>query len=310
MAISLQEAIDNELLSKKLIEILPNNGYCECGSELEFTDSLRQVYCTNRYCYLKVAARLEDMAKEMKVSGWNKDTCIDICKHFKLKSPYQVFLLENQEWDGVDGFRDKVNNICNIEKRKFRLWEVVKLSGIPNIENIAYKIFDGYDSLEEAYNDIKKYQVPFIADRLGLKNADTGVLAVKVYNTLLDYEAELLFGEKKFEIIKTDGDKIYLAISGNVEGFPNKTSFINYINMKYKGKVKVILMNSVVSDIDALIVDGDTNNRKYKTACKLNEKAMERAKANGENTWHKIMITSSKEYLNYLDKKYGDVDNV
>ena len=306
MGITLQEVIDNELVSKKIIGVLPNGGHCECGSELEFTASLRQVYCPNKHCYLKIAARLEYMAKAMGADGWDRDTSVKVCRDFKLKSPYQVFLLGETEHAEIQAFNKKISSICDPVKRRLRLWEVVKLAGIPNLETTAYKIFDGYTNLTEAYEDIKKYQVPFIADKLGLKRADTGVMAVSIYNTLIEYEAELLFGEKKFQVYQANGQKIQIAIDGGIDGFPNKSSFINHINLKYSGKVNAMLMNSVVSNIDVLIADGDTNSRKYKTACKLNEKAIERAKSNGDTSWHKIMITTSAEYLDYLDSKYGD----
>ena len=304
MAISLQEAIDNDLISKALREVIPNNGYCYCGSELYFTDSLRQLYCSNKQCYLKMASRLFDMAKGMGVQGWDKETCIKVCKDFKLKSPYQVFLLENIEYNSVEGFSEKIKAICDPEKRKLKLWQIVKLSGIPSIETIAYKLFDGYNSIEQAYEDIKKYQVPFIADKLGLKNADTGVIAVNVYNTLIEYETELLFGATKFIVEKDNHDKVLIAIAGAVNGFHNKYEFINYINMRYKGKIRAMLMNSIVENLNVLISDGDIDNRKYKIACKLNAKAKEKAISENKDSWHEIMITNSKDYLEYLENKY------
>jgi hypothetical protein len=305
MGITLQEVVDNGLISDDLIQVLPNDGHCECGAEIEFTDSLRQVYCPDRYCYLKIAARLEAMAKHMKADGWGESTCIQVCKDFKLKSPYQVFLLENAEYSGVPAFKKKIEAICDTAKRRLKLWEVVKLAGIPNIETIAYKIFDGYKNISNAYEDIERYQVPLIADKLGLKNADTGVMAVNIYNNLIEFKTELLFGEKQFTVYEDSGEKVQIAITGGVSGFPNKSAFVNYINLRYGGKISVMLMNSVVSNIDALIADGDANSNKYKTACRLNEKAKEKAIKNGNNEWHEIKIMESAEYIEYLDSIYG-----
>ena len=202
MSIVLKDVIEHELLSKDTITILPNGGYCTCGTELEFTDSLSQVYCPSKECYLKMAARVEHLAKSIGANGWDRETAIKVCKNFKLKSPYQLLILKGSHLDEVENFEELINDLYNKSDKELKLWELVKLMGVEKIEKIAYKLFYGYNSISEAYDDIKRYQVPFIADRLGLKNADTGVIAVNIYNTLLEYEDELLFGEKKIKVYK------------------------------------------------------------------------------------------------------------
>lgn len=296
MGIPIGEVIAHELLSEEVIDCIPHE--CEvCGSEIEFTDSLKQIYCPNRFCALKVAARLEAMAKHMKADGWGASTCREVCITFKLRSPYQVFLLEKAVAEGrtcenVSGFAKKVASICDRTKRRIKLWEVVKYAGIPSIENIAYKIFDGYENLKAAFDDIERMQVPFIAERLGLKNSDTGVLAVNVYNTLMEYRDEMYFGETCFEIYQPTGETMYIAITGGVNGWGNKSEFIRFINNRYKGQLNAMLMNSVTSQVHALVADGDTSSNKYRTACRLREK--------GSN----ILITDSLGLLQWLDTHF------
>ena len=324
MGVTLQEVIDNELLSEDIINCIPH--VCECGSPIEFTDSLRQIYCSNSKCLYKVASRLESMAKAMKADGFGESTCIEICRQFKIISPYQVFLLEGlvlngAECNGVSAFNKKVANICDREKRKVKLWEVVRLAGIPSIETIAYKIFDGYSNLSDAFSDIEKGQVPFIAEKLGLKNAETGVMALNVYNTLMQYKDEILFGEKQFDIYVPTGKTLYIAITGGVNGFRNKSEFIQYINSRYDGKVNAMLMNSVTTQVDILIADGDTSSNKYKTALRLNEKHLEKEISKGsidiseinkfksEKDLHPIgemiYVTTSDEVFSRLDRVFG-----
>lgn len=292
MGIKYSEVVVNSLISDEVLKYIPSE--CEsCGTEIEFTDSLKQIYCPNRFCKDKIASRLEYMAKQMKADGWGQSTCRDVCRIFKLKSPYQVFLLENVKCNDIPAFDKKIASICDRNKRKVRLWEVVKLAGIPSIENIAYKIFGGYKTLKEAYDDIEKYQVMFIADKLGLRNAETSVMAVKIYNTLLEYKNELLFGETQFDVYTPEGDELQIAITGGVNGFPNKSEFVNYIDRRYVGKVNAMLMNSVTSKTHVLVADGDLYSNKYKTACKLIEKG------------HGIKIMTSQELMAWLDEKYG-----
>ncbi len=322
MGVTYKEVVDNKLLSDEVIECIPSR--CECGAPIEFTDSLRQIYCSNARCIYKVASRLEAMAKKLKVDGFGESTCITLCKEFGIISPYQVYLLDKKVQDGakssVSAFEKKINAICDKENRKVQLWEVVKLAGIPSIETTAYKIFEGYNSLTEAFDDIEKGQVPFIAERLGLRNAESSIMAVNIYNTLLEYKDELLFGEKQFEIYQPVGDTISIAITGGVRGYRNKSEFIKFINNRYNGRVNAMLASSVTQSIDILVADGDTSSNKFKTALNVNKKHLEKGLANGEFTQEdvgkykndldihpigeKILITNSVGLIDKLDKKY------
>lgn len=293
MGIPYSEVYENGLMSQEILDHIIDQ--CECGEEVHFTESLTQIFCPNRFCTYKVAARLEAMAKAMQVDGFGESTCQELCRQFNLKSPYQVFLLKDKTCPSVAAFEKKIAEITSPDKTKVKLWELVKLAGIPNIESIAYKIFDGYDSLEEAYAEIEKHQVPFIAEKLGLKNATTGVMAANVYKNLIEYKSELLFGESKFTIYKPTGDTFYIAITGGVSGFPNKSEYVRYINTRYSGKINVMQMNAVTHQVNALVADGDTSSKKYKTACRLKEKGSD------------ILITDSVGLLKWLDENYlGD----
>ena len=199
-------------------------------------------------------------------------------------------MLEQYDCDEVPAFKKKVKALCDPEKRKVRLWEVVKFGCIPHVDIIAYKIFDGYNNLEEAYNDIETYQVPFIAERLGIKNSESSVLAVLVYNTLIEYKTELFFGEKQFIIYKPAGRKIQIAITGGVEGFASKNEFIRQINMAYEGVINAVLVNTVSNSTDFLVRDNEGgNSNKYRKAINLINKGS------------KIKIVTSRELIEILN---------
>lgn len=329
MGISLQEVIENQLISEDVLNVIPHT--CSCGHPIEFTDSLRQIYCSNPRCTYKVAARLEAMAKKLRgpngecCDGWGESTCVTVCQEYKIISPYQVFQLEKMVEQGygssVAAFEKKVASICNPELRKVELWKVVELAGIPSIESIAYKIFGGYHSFAEAFADIEAGQVPFIANKLGIKNGETSVMAVNVYNTLIEYKDEILYGEKQFEIYEPTGKTLYMCITGGVAGFRNKSEFVQFINKRYGGKVNAMLMNSVTKQVEILVADGDTGSNKYKTATRLNAQYLEKELASGniganeigtykdDKDLHAvgemILIGNSHEVLERLDKVFG-----
>jgi NAD-dependent DNA ligase len=330
MGISIQEVIDNQLISEDVLDVIPHT--CGCGAPIAFTDSLRQIYCTNPRCYYKVAARLEAMAKKLRgpdgecCDGWGESTCITVCQEYKMISPFQVFqlpkMIEKGYGSSVAAFEKKVDSICNPKLRKVELWKIVELAGIPSIESIAYKIFGGYHNFEDAFKDIEEGQVPFIANKLGVKNSETSVMAVNVYNTLIEYKDELIYGEKQFEIYEPTGTTLYMCITGGVRGFRNKSEFVQYINNRYDGKVNAMLMNSVTTQVELLVADGDTGSNKYKTATRLNSKFIEKGLKSGDFTTDEIgkfknpkdmhpvgeliYIGDSEEIIERLDKVFGD----
>lgn len=290
MGISRIDVECNSLIDSEVLEYIPET--CPvCGSDIEFTDSLKQIYCVNDRCALKIASRLESMAKDMKADGWGESACLTAVQQFNLKSPYQIFIIKDKGLDCPDipAFQKKLDSICDMNKRTVRLWEVVKLGNLPHIAQIAYKLFDGFDTLSEAYDALETYEVPFIAERLGLRDSESSIMAVRIYNTLIQYKQELLFGETQFKVYKPEGKKISIAITGGVEGFKNKSEFIQYINNRYYGQISATLVNTVSSNVDILVADNDTSSRKYKQACKLRE--------NGND----ILITTSSGLLEYLD---------
>jgi hypothetical protein len=270
------------------------------------------------------------MAKKLRGSngeccdGWGESTCIAVCKEFSLISPFQVFQLSKivntgYKIDGVAGLDKKIESICNPALRNVELWKVVELAGIPSIESIAYKIFGGYANLTDAFNDIEHGQVPFIANKLGLKTTETSVMAVNIYKTLMEYKEELLFGEKQFNIVVPTGETLYIAITGGVSGFRNKSEFIQYINDRYEGKVNAMLMNSVTTQVQILVVDGDTGSNKFKTANRLNSKYVDKCIKEGtpesdigkfvnardlHPIGEQIFIADSEAVIERLDKVY------
>lgn len=332
MGISFHDVEENQLMSQDVLDCIPHT--CECGAPVEFTDSLRQIYCTNPKCFYKVAARLEAMAKKLRgpngetCDGWGESACITVCKEFNLVSPFQVFQLEkfiNSDFkSAVPAFDKKVKSICDRRLRKVELWKVAELAGIPSVESISYKIFGGYSDFTKAFEDIEAGQVPFIANKLGLRGAETSVMAVNVYNTLMQYKYELLFGEKQFDIYQPTGKTLYMCITGCVNGFRNKGEFVQYINNRYDGKVNAMLMNSVTTQVEILVADGDASSNKFKTATRLNKKYIEKGLSTGEfisqdlgklrnrkdlhPVGEMIFIGSSTDVIERLDRVFGGDD--
>lgn len=322
--ISFNSVEENGLLSNELLECLPRR--CECGGEIGFTDTLKQIFCTNTMCMYKIASRLEDMAKAMQVDDFGNATCVELVSSLGMKSPYQIFLVGEKMAQGakynvsVSAFEKKMAAICDPEKRKVKLWEMVNYGALPNMGKTASKIFGGYNTIAEAYADIERGQVPFVAEKLGIKNSEAGVIALKVYQILLGYKMELEFAESRFQIIKPQGTALSIACTDSVNGFKNKAAFINFLNIKFAGAIDVTLAPTVTRDVHALVVDGDIGSRKYKDAMRINEKYLAKGLADGlfaaddvgkyssDKDMHKIgekiLVAPSAELIKILERVF------
>lgn len=262
--IAYRDVVDNDLIDKDILAFIPRT--CECGGNIEFTESLKQISCDSPKCYFKIASRLESMCKNLQADGFGESSCIEIVRSFNLISPYQVVLLKGRKLDSVAAFSKKIDGLIDKLDKEFELWEVVSFGNIPSIDSLAYKIFGKYSNLRDAYLDIETYQVPFVASLLGVSN---GVMACNIYNTLIDYKSELMFAEKHLRIKKNISKKILIAITGSVNGYSTKASYVSKLNSLLGDKATVVMKSTVSKDIDYLVCDGDANSNKFKTATRL-----------------------------------------
>lgn len=286
--ISYQDVIDNELIDDEILEYIPR--HCECGGEIEFTESLKQIACNNPKCYFKVASRLENMCKSLKVDGFGESSCVKICRDLKMISPFQALLIGNRTVDGVSSFKSKIDNLISELKKPMELWEMVALCNIPGIDSISYKLFGKYSYIEDAYKDFEKYQVPYIASLLGNSG---GVMSANIYNMLMQYKAELQFAESECNIKKLNVPKISIAISETPTGFGTKASYVARLNEILNGKASILLSNTVTKEISYLVCSPTTNTGKVKKANSLI--------SNGAN----IKIVDSQELIDILINKFS-----
>lgn len=286
--ITYQDVIDNELIDDEILEYIPR--HCECGGEIEFTESLKQIACNNPKCFYKVASRLESMCKSLKVDGFGESSCVKICRDLKMISPFQALLIGNRTVDGVSSFKSKIDNLISELKKPMELWEMVALCNIPGIDSISYKLFGKYSSIEDAYKDFEKYQVPYIASLLGNSG---GVMSANIYNMLMQYKAELQFAESECNIKKLNVPKISIAISETPSGFGTKASYVARLNEILNGKASILLSNTVTKEISYLVCSPTTNTGKFKKANSLI--------SNGAN----IKIVDSQELIDILINKFS-----
>lgn len=291
--IKYSEVLSQGLINPNILSTIPS--HCECGAEYEFTDNLNNVCCSNRYCHLKIGKRLSNMCDLLGIDGIGDTSCSKIALNFKLKSPAQFYIVAQQglTCKGVANFEKKCKEFKKkVDESEFTLWEYVRLMSLPGIDINARPLFDGYYDMKEFYNNLYNRQIYFVADRLGIKiNADESVLAVNTFNILMSYENELSSCVNFFHIVDKKTQDINICITGGVDGYVNKTQFINHLKTSFGDKYNIIQQSSVTAKTNILICDDvDSHSSKHLKAKNMNEKA-------GKEV---IKILTSNECYKYL----------
>ena len=189
--ITRDEVTKRSLILPEVLENIPER--CECGGEVGFSSDLREAVCLNPKCFYKTAERLCDMAEAMGVAGFDRWTCIRICKEFKLESPFTAFLVESKDkW-----LNKRLTALKESRSRECSLVEMVEYSGIPVIVDNAETLFRKVESIEQFYGGI-------IGERVR-ECCRNGVGLSEISIALQESKEELLLGEQVFRIRGRNG---------------------------------------------------------------------------------------------------------
>lgn len=181
-----EEVMRRSLILPEVLETIPER--CECGGEVGFSSDLREAVCLNPKCFYKTAERLGGVAEAMGVTGFDKWTCIRICKEFRLESPFRAFLVESKD----RGLNKRLTALKDSHSRECSLVEMVEYSGIPLVADNAEVLFHRVDSIEQFYGGI-------IGERIR-QCCRKGMELSKISVALQANKEELLLGERVFYI--------------------------------------------------------------------------------------------------------------
>lgn len=256
----IKENYDKYNLPERFANCLPD--ICEiCGSPLWLKESLTELQCSNPRCPDKIAMRINMICEDLNILYFGESTIRKFMEYYIVTNPMCMFALKPGMLVSDEISQDVSDKIINqiVKKRNFLLWEYVMYSNLPNIKTTAKKIFQGYDSLESAYNDIETGGVDFIQKRLGINcDGEVSVQAMKVYSTLMEFKNDLFECLEDVNII-TLGDikEIDVVCSDEVgTGFKKKADFYDYVKSNFGEKVHVNFLSSVKKSIDYLVWKG------------------------------------------------------
>lgn len=274
--IEYSEAFENELIPSEYRDLIPST--CLCGSTTAFTENLNFLECTNSRCFTKVGSRIEAMCKALQIDGFGETTSLELARRYKLAGPAQLILLARKYTDIPDiaGWSTKRQNVLTQTAKDISLWEYIRVLNLPGISSTARSLFDSYCTAEDFFTDLEEQQVPFIASKLGIKaSAESSVIAVNVYNTLLEYKSEIVGCQKLFNIkqLSPDIETLNVCITQKVPGFANKPAFIEELKRRFGDKFNIVQVERVTETTHILVGDPESNTGKMKRAKAINEKA-------------------------------------
>lgn len=272
MSISFEEAVGNNIISKATYDMIPKT--CRCGSPLLFNDSLREIRCSNPKCKEALAIRLKLFADYNKLS-LTYDDCYLLTEKLNIVSPYQLLMLKDAVSNKLITTADIlkiykiVEEIDEVLKKEFYIYQIVEMCGSHHISKIAHKISFGFNSMEELYSEIDNAQVAFVNDRLGIVTSDSCTLSLDIYNKLLKLKEELYLGEAILKV-KEHPDRLHIAFCDTVRPYVNKSELLNHLNNTFH---YTFVHRALIDDTtDILIKHLDGTTSRYRNARLINDK--------------------------------------
>ena len=251
---------DSYGLPLRFVEALPDT--CEeCGSSLAISETMTGLHCSNPRCKDKLVMRIRAVCRDLGIVDFGESTISKFIDYYGVTNHLNFFDLK----EGMilsDEVSPKVSEKVIdqvVRKKDFLLWEFVQVANLPYIQTSARKIFQGYNNLTEAFDDIEEGGVDFIQKKLGIAKEDTVSLqAMKIYTTLMEFKDDLLEGEECVNIISIEGKKeLNVVCSDQVGGnFHKKSEFYAYIKEAFGDVVHVNFLSSVTKSIDYLVWAG------------------------------------------------------
>lgn len=314
----------------EFLDCLPD--YCldeRCGSPTEMSETLTGLRCSNPRCPTKVAKRITTIASTLGVKDLGMSRANDFVSKFGIGNPLLIFAYEPV--DGELGYSISMDMSQKIfdqfaTKRNFTLWEYVRIANLPYIQSSALHIFGDYDDLSRAYEDIEAGGVDFIQRKLSINKGtskmttaevfeseddikDVSIRALKVYQSLMMFKADLFQALPFVNIIEThkDGVRTLKAVCSEQVGEPyrTKSEFYAAVNGMFTD-IHVEFLQAVNKGIDYLIWAGaeDSSVRvtnKVKKVRAWNEGYAD-AKASGslKDGQHEIPIVSAGQFIQIL----------
>lgn len=261
------------IADQRFVDVLPL--VCPfCDAELMMNDGFTQLRCTNVYCSSKVTQRLVAICQDLGVKFLGESAALKLVQDFELAYPMAVFEMLPQVSNKFLPVQDQyltsavvqekvVSQLQQALTRVMTLPEMVRLHHIPGIQTQAYALFEGFTSVSDAYDFYVREGITGVQKLLTGDCADgevstVGVRAVQIFDTLMQFWAELLYGEQIFTVAQQNVPSVTVVVSDAAGApFVSKPQFYAALEEVFAGRVSFIKGNAVTkAKTDVLVWAG------------------------------------------------------
>lgn len=264
-----------------------------CGEHLCISDNLKTLYCDNPFCGRKEDMRLYNILHNLGVKGVgpaiasNLMNCLyryhelvhdetsnihdDVIAQLPkaIVSPLEVFYLPIGFYPVNSSYmvnKERWESIQNALHREYDYAELISKMAFPNFGKTAYTVFDGCSSFRDYLkltNNLEDSS-PRILLKLGYgSNALNAINILKMY--LQDFMLiDKLFHCRTLTDLELDLD---IVITGSITEYGSyaREEFVNYINNKFNGRVRV-RVGKAHATADYVIADRPSSSKSYLSA--------------------------------------------
>lgn len=258
----LKEMFNTGKIPMYYMDCFPPALKCECGTHLVSNSTLSVVECPNPACYLKLAARLDNVLTQIGVTGYSRDS---LAKYVKGK-PSNKLLLSVFDEEPSKPFLEIKKWLKN---EPHTLRQVVWAMQLPKYPTNLARVFKGYKSINDWVAAITPttYQ-NFISMKLLKRVTDS----VESMAEILSDHTEEIIRICLFANILPYASEYDIMITGNISPikykgrlYQTKYDFVQLCNQLGQGKVAVNATTSY-QEVDCIICDvkGSTTSKANK----------------------------------------------
>ncbi|MDD2620950.1 MAG: hypothetical protein PHC92_09820 [Syntrophomonadaceae bacterium] len=268
----------------KKIGVIPEDWHdivkdlCICKQPLHISENRKKLWCPNIRCQIKVAKRMESMLRGLGVKGMGYAYCMAFVRQNNLI--YHIAILgaglEKHPKSVSEDIRLRNMYVIREELKKPRTYkEAVQLLDLPGLDATALKVFRGIKNYSDFISKVKMIEgkfplISFIAKQTGIYGKST----LSIAKTLKDFEKDLYFIDKVFNL---ENDSTYtwnVAITGNIvdECKLSRNEFPAYVKNISNGLISIRISKAYQS-VKYIIADYPSNSETYRVGYERNKRA-------------------------------------
>lgn len=255
--IEVSEAKRTELIPKEFHPYFPD--LCSfCKKPMSISTSCTILKCSNPHCLRRVSNQAAELLKDLGYKGYGPETLTNYCYAMGINSivefiktpPPPIHLIED------------INDLCPTFPK------LVSLLHFPNLGTKAYKVFNGYDSLEDMYAKLGSSEevIRHIFSSVGGFES-----TCQFVDLLADYEEDIREITDIITVHSQAANTILLEITGyimNVKGENGqsltKDQFVMALNAMARPHGIEFIRSSKFTQISFMVADAPSNSRKYR----------------------------------------------